>query len=531
MGENRVWCSCSVLTLMLGNASDVCCDILIAELVEIKDWVLGVRVAEEKVSNLNPHPVVVSWWDSQRDYIQALSSPPRRQRKRGKEDRSKDRSARRRLLGVLWGLGKEFLVVGATVEGFGVVARYAATPATPAAAAPPAANTVAATLVAAVRTLIRTRFDEKAAKFEANKCLGGKEERFHGNEPNAATLLTKLAFPQDAGKTGVRPPAHARGRALPEGATDLLSVTVDFGVDPNSAIMDFNAALAAARRKNTLDEDDTKGQFIEALDSADARRHILGKEKALLSSYAEGHFLTQDRAYGRVPIGSPLESGACSPARALELVEKGVAGMARARDRVCRLVEAEVARDLGYTRTSGGTSPDAKFTPHEALEMGPQVETAQNGRRAADPVRRSQPLFLAYRQSARQKQGGADSDVLRWLSEAKGISFSVELRKFRINVSKWMLKFVIPGVDTQCSPVAPDTWQTPLGGLGCSEGQILVFGEVLYGMDFVNKIEGKGSPDDTPSEAIVVQDCGEVEEFYLKQQEERFGLEPTKEDS
>ncbi|KAK3287381.1 hypothetical protein CYMTET_5092 [Cymbomonas tetramitiformis] len=130
MGENRVWCSCSVLTLMLGNASDVCCDILIAELVEIKDWavmggpkatlrflaldmsqgaredcqVLGVRVAEEKVSNLNPHPVVVSWWDSQRDCIQALSSPPRRQRMRGKEDRSKDRSARRRLLVDRWGL-------------------------------------------------------------------------------------------------------------------------------------------------------------------------------------------------------------------------------------------------------------------------------------------------------------------------------------------------------------------------------------------------------------------------------------------
>ncbi|KAK3245680.1 hypothetical protein CYMTET_44770, partial [Cymbomonas tetramitiformis] len=40
MGENRVWCSCSALTLMLGNASDVCCDILIAELVEIKDWVV-----------------------------------------------------------------------------------------------------------------------------------------------------------------------------------------------------------------------------------------------------------------------------------------------------------------------------------------------------------------------------------------------------------------------------------------------------------------------------------------------------------
>ncbi|KAK3287407.1 hypothetical protein CYMTET_5081 [Cymbomonas tetramitiformis] len=37
-------------------------------------------------------------------------------------------------------------------------------------------------------------------------------------------------------------------------------------MDPNEAIMDFNAALAAAKRKNTLDEDDVKGQFIQAMD-------------------------------------------------------------------------------------------------------------------------------------------------------------------------------------------------------------------------------------------------------------------------
>ncbi|KAK3267800.1 hypothetical protein CYMTET_23663 [Cymbomonas tetramitiformis] len=52
------------------------------------------------------------------------------------------------------------------------------------------------------------------------------------------------------------------------GTSDLLSLTLDFyGVDPNDSIMDFNAALITARRKNTLDEEDIKGQFIRAMHS------------------------------------------------------------------------------------------------------------------------------------------------------------------------------------------------------------------------------------------------------------------------
>ncbi|KAK3277732.1 hypothetical protein CYMTET_14277 [Cymbomonas tetramitiformis] len=37
-----------------------------------------------------------------------------------------------------------------------------------------------------------------------------------------------------------------------QGTSDLLAVTLDYGVDPNENIMSFNAALAAAKRKNIL---------------------------------------------------------------------------------------------------------------------------------------------------------------------------------------------------------------------------------------------------------------------------------------
>ena len=40
--------------------------------------------------------------------------------------------------------------------------------------------------------MIRTRFDEKSAKFVAKKCFGSKDERFHGNEPAAATTFTRM---------------------------------------------------------------------------------------------------------------------------------------------------------------------------------------------------------------------------------------------------------------------------------------------------------------------------------------------------
>ncbi|KAK3235992.1 hypothetical protein CYMTET_53841 [Cymbomonas tetramitiformis] len=68
------------------------------------------------------------------------------------------------------------------------------------------------------------------------------------------------AFPQDGKRVLLE-----FARKLPEadapfrGTADLLYVTLESGVDPGSKIMDFNAALVAARRKNTLDDDDVKG--------------------------------------------------------------------------------------------------------------------------------------------------------------------------------------------------------------------------------------------------------------------------------
>ena len=52
-----------------------------------------------------------------------------------------------------------------------------------------------------------------------------------------------------------------------QGTSELLSIKIGHSVDPNTAIMDFNAALVSAKRKNTLDEDDVKAQFIDALDA------------------------------------------------------------------------------------------------------------------------------------------------------------------------------------------------------------------------------------------------------------------------
>ncbi|KAK3263709.1 hypothetical protein CYMTET_27503, partial [Cymbomonas tetramitiformis] len=173
-------------------------------------------------------------------------------------------------------------------------ARHAATPFTPVVAAQPAASSAAATFVAAVRTLIRTRFDEKSAKFVAKKCFGSKDERFHGNEPAAATTFTRMvaalqesfeaedttfaslfslddatvtAYSQDGKRVLLEFARKLLESDTPfQGTAELLSIKFKYGVDPNTAIMDYNAALVSARRKNTLDEDDVKGQFIDALD-------------------------------------------------------------------------------------------------------------------------------------------------------------------------------------------------------------------------------------------------------------------------
>ncbi|KAK3276740.1 hypothetical protein CYMTET_15214 [Cymbomonas tetramitiformis] len=167
-------------------------------------------------------------------------------------------------------------------------ARHAHTPGTPATAAQPAGGSAAAAFVAAVRTLMRTQFDESTAKHVAKKCLGGKEGIFYGrNEKNAASLFVKLV-PALMEKFVSQEPAFNFLFALDDatvtvrvesnkllfftlallGQSEMLSVRLLANEDPHNAIADFNAALATARRRSPLDDEDIKSQFISAMDPA-----------------------------------------------------------------------------------------------------------------------------------------------------------------------------------------------------------------------------------------------------------------------
>ncbi|KAK3252660.1 hypothetical protein CYMTET_38041 [Cymbomonas tetramitiformis] len=71
-------------------------------------------------------------------------------------------------------------------------ARNSVTPATPAPAGAPAANSAQAVFLAGVRSLTRERFDESVAKHVIRKCFPDKHDRFTGTESNAQVLLSKL---------------------------------------------------------------------------------------------------------------------------------------------------------------------------------------------------------------------------------------------------------------------------------------------------------------------------------------------------
>ncbi|KAK3241610.1 hypothetical protein CYMTET_48642 [Cymbomonas tetramitiformis] len=51
-----------------------------------------------------------------------------------------------------------------------------------------------------------------------------------------------------------------------QGTADLLSIRLATNTDPGDAIATFNAYLASARRKSTLDNDEGKSLFIKAID-------------------------------------------------------------------------------------------------------------------------------------------------------------------------------------------------------------------------------------------------------------------------
>ncbi|KAK3266090.1 hypothetical protein CYMTET_25266 [Cymbomonas tetramitiformis] len=248
-------------------------------------------------------------------------------------------------------------------------ARHAATPGTPTATVAPASGAPAA-FVAAVRTLIRTRHDEKAAKFVAKKCFGMKDERFHGNEKNVHVIFTCMVaalreafvaedeqlddlFILDDANITVREesnqllfstlellvhpsspasdwlesfaqtfPADGKRVLLEfarkllhadapfQGTSDLLAVELGYGMDPNDSIMDFNAALAAAKRKNTLDEDDVKGQFIQAMD-ADYYRPVVSR--LLLHDQRAAASLLTIQQWARECHAAHVRAGTASP--------------------------------------------------------------------------------------------------------------------------------------------------------------------------------------------------------------------------
>ncbi|KAK3288540.1 hypothetical protein CYMTET_3977 [Cymbomonas tetramitiformis] len=203
--------------------------------------------------------------------------------------------------------------------------RHAVTPPTPLATAAPAASTAAETFLATIRTLAREPFDESVATHVAKKILGGKSERFTNGESNADVLFSKLvpaikeAFisedPQfepllfDLSDATVTVRAEANRLLfstleliiLPEGAAadwldtsadthpyngkrvlfelarrlldagspfsgtqTLLGVRVLSDKDPQDEIVTFNST--SARRKNTLNDEEVKGLFINALD-------------------------------------------------------------------------------------------------------------------------------------------------------------------------------------------------------------------------------------------------------------------------
>ncbi|KAK3276904.1 hypothetical protein CYMTET_15055 [Cymbomonas tetramitiformis] len=157
-------------------------------------------------------------------------------------------------------------------------ARNSVTPATPAPAGVPAANSAQAVFLAGVRSLTRERFDESVAKHVIRKCFREKHERFTGTESNAQVLLVKLVpalqeafeahdvlfaplFDLEDSTLAVRSEANKL-----EHRTSLASASRPTYTDPSESVTDFNAALRSARRRTTLDDDEVKEFFITALD-------------------------------------------------------------------------------------------------------------------------------------------------------------------------------------------------------------------------------------------------------------------------
>ncbi|KAK3247768.1 hypothetical protein CYMTET_42740, partial [Cymbomonas tetramitiformis] len=156
-------------------------------------------------------------------------------------------------------------------------ASHAATPNTPAAAVPPVSNSASLAFVTACKTLLRARFDKSVAKHVLKKCTEDKDTLLKGTELHVGTLYAKIAttlqacllaedplltslFTLDDVTVVVRVEANKIPLSTLElivkpRVSDLLGVHFPANTDPQDGIADFNAALTAARRKNTLDNE------------------------------------------------------------------------------------------------------------------------------------------------------------------------------------------------------------------------------------------------------------------------------------
>ncbi|KAK3253148.1 hypothetical protein CYMTET_37576 [Cymbomonas tetramitiformis] len=186
-------------------------------------------------------------------------------------------------------------------------ARNSVTPATPAPAGAPPANSAQAVFLAGVRSLTRERFDESVAKHVIRKCFPDKHDRFTSTESNAQVLLSKLvpalqeAFEAEDALFAPMFDLEDSTLAVRPEANKLLFSTLELIVSPASPAGDWleasatlhpldgkRALLELARRlldsgapfqgtsdlldwrtrRNTLDDDEVKELFLAALDPA-----------------------------------------------------------------------------------------------------------------------------------------------------------------------------------------------------------------------------------------------------------------------
>ncbi|KAK3278703.1 hypothetical protein CYMTET_13379 [Cymbomonas tetramitiformis] len=132
-------------------------------------------------------------------------------------------------------------------------ARHAATSATPAATAMPAAGSADHTFITAVWTLLRSRFDEAVAKHVQKNCFGAKHVRFTtGTESNVATVFTRMVaalkeafIAEDATFTSLFKLTNAAVTVRLE-ANMLLYSILELLVDPDSAAADWLECSALA---------------------------------------------------------------------------------------------------------------------------------------------------------------------------------------------------------------------------------------------------------------------------------------------